>query len=108
VTVTTKAPNTHLPSGPSPPSTTINVPVTAGQAPRTVPALMPGKRALTVLNSTVQIDPTVHTAENIISIINGSNQPNIVAFLDRYGQINITGVNSVSGDSSLLTHLGFQ
>lgn len=108
MSVTTKAPITHLPTQPSPVVSQINVPVPAGNAARVVPAVTPGKRQLTIANSSVLIDPTLHTPNNCMDIINGSNIPGVSAVLDRYGNLVINGVNAVGGDATLLTHLGFQ
>lgn len=102
-TVPVKAPMTHLPA---PPNTAVSVAVPAGQSSRTVPAVAAGPRPLTIGNITVKIDPTAHTPQNVIDLINAANIPGVVATLDRYGQLQISGVNAVGGDNALLQHLG--
>lgn len=96
---------THLPATPNVAGT---VPQPAGNtpSPRVVPATPPGPRSLVLGNSSVKIDPTSHTPGNVVDIINSANLPGISATLDRYGQLQIIGVASVSGDALLLQHLG--
>ena len=101
--VTPKGPLTHLPAAPN---TAIMVAVPAGQPARTVPAVAPGLRPLTIANSTIRIDPTSHTPQNVIDLINNGGIPGVTAALDRYGQLVISGVSQVGGDNLLLQHLG--
>jgi hypothetical protein len=101
--VSAKAPLTHLPA---PPNVAVAVAVPAGQPARTVPAVAAGLRSLTIGNTTVKIDPTSYTPQNVIDVINGANIAGVTATLDRYGQLVISGVSQVGGDNSLLQHLG--
>ena len=94
---------THLPA---PPNTAVSVGVPAGQPARTVPAVAPGLRPLTIGNTTIRIDPTSHTPQNVIDLINSGGVPGVTASLDRYGQLIINGVSQVGGDALLLQHLG--
>jgi hypothetical protein len=102
--VNAKAPMTHLPAAPNVVS---NVSVPAGNtAPRIIAATPPGKRPLVLAGATVSIDPTSHTPQNVIDLINGANIGGVTASLDRYGQLQINGVGNVGGDNLLLMHLG--
>lgn len=101
----TKNPITHLPVASAPSPVTVSVP--AGNAARTLAAPAAGPRALVIGQSSVQVDLTKHTPMNIVDLINNGGIAGVTATLDRYGQLVINGVNSVTGDALLLQHLGF-
>lgn len=106
-----KNPVTHLPISPG--TGTVTIPVVAGStAPRTLAQTTSGPRTLTIGGVNVNVDVTRDGPINIVDRINQANIPGsagatVVASLDRYGQLNINGVSSVSGDALLLQHLGF-
>jgi len=107
MTVTSKSPISHFPVAPLPAAAPITVPSVAGNAPRVVPAVpASGPRTLTLGQGSVKIDPTSHSPQNVVDIINNGNIAGVSAALDRYGNLVITGVNAATGDPLLLQHLG--
>jgi hypothetical protein len=102
-----KNPIVHLPISPG--SGNVTIPVVAGTpgGTRSLSQTTSGGRSLIIAGTTVAIDLTKHGPMNVVDIINNANIPGVVASLDRYGQLVINGVSSVSGDALLLQHLGF-
>lgn len=94
----------HMPIIVAPVVATTVLPSKGGAAPVSIQA--PLKFHTLIINGrSVTIQPDVHSLENIVNIINGANT-GAVAFIDRFGSLQLRGDTSIGGDALLRGVLG--
>lgn len=87
----------------------LHTPVKPGSQMALVPVITPVPSALMINGKTLPaIDVSKMNSADIVNLINNANIPGVKASLDAQGVLQISGLDTLMGDPSLLAILGIQ